>query len=95
METAPSPHPLEPMNNFTPRAQQALALARREVDRMGQGRVGTEHLLLGMLREGKDVAARVLKSFGVGLETARVDILRELEALRPMREKPPGDFAAP
>src|SRR6185436_2389293 len=38
---------LEPMNNFTPRAQQVLGLARREADRFNHNFVGTEHLLLG------------------------------------------------
>ena len=39
---------MEPMNNFTPRAQQVLALARKEADRFHHNYVGTEHLLLGL-----------------------------------------------
>ena len=39
----------EPMNNFTPRAQQVLALARKEADRFHHNYVGTEHILLGLI----------------------------------------------
>ena len=42
----------EPMNNFTPRAQQVLALARKEADRFHHNYVGTEHLLLGLINLG-------------------------------------------
>ena len=44
------------MNNFTPRAQQVLAHARREADRFNHHYIGTEHLLLGLLKLGKGVA---------------------------------------
>lgn len=43
----------ENMNNFTPRAQQVLALARKEADRFGHNFVGTEHLLLGLIKLGQ------------------------------------------
>ena len=45
------------MNNFTPRAQQVLALARKEADRFNHNYVGTEHLLLGLIKLGQGVAA--------------------------------------
>jgi hypothetical protein len=48
------------MNNFTPRAQQVLALARKEADRMDYGHVTTEHLLLGIIRLGQGTAFNVL-----------------------------------
>src|SRR6266403_514444 len=64
------------MNNFTPRAQQVLALARKEADRFNHNYVGTEHLLLG---EGEGVAARVLKSLEVDIERTRNEILKELD----------------
>ena len=44
------------MNNFTPRAQQVLALARKEADRFHHNYVGTEHLLLGLIKLGQGVA---------------------------------------
>ena len=59
------------MNNFTPRAQQVLALARKEADRFNHNYVGTEHILLGLLREGDGVAARVLKSLEIDIECTR------------------------
>ena len=48
------------MNNFTPRAQQVLALARKEADRFHHNYVGTEHLLLGLIKLGQGVAVSVL-----------------------------------
>ena len=49
------------MNNFTPRAQQVLALARKEADRFNHNYVGTEHLLLGLIREGEGMAIHDLR----------------------------------
>ena len=49
------------MNNFTPRAQQVLALARKEADRFNHNYVGTEHLLLGLIKLGQGVAVNVLQ----------------------------------
>src|SRR6266540_3181392 len=69
----------EAMNNFTPRAQQVLALARKEADRFNHNFVGTEHLLLGLMREGDGVAARVLKNLDVDIEQTRQEILKELD----------------
>ena len=51
----------ESMNNFTPRAQQVLALARKEADRFNHSFVGTEHLLLGLINLGQGVAVNVLQ----------------------------------
>ena len=67
------------MNNFTPRAQQVLALARKEADGFNHDYVGTEHILLGLLREGDGVAARVLKNMDVDIEQTRQEILKELD----------------
>src|SRR6266576_4274580 len=67
------------MNNFTPRAQQVLALARKEAKALNHSYVGTEHILLGLLREGEGVAARVLKSLEVDIERTRNEILKELD----------------
>ena len=62
--------------NFTQRAQTALRLAQESAAELGHGYVGTEHLLLGLLREGGGVAARVLQSAGLEAETVRTAILR-------------------
>jgi ATP-dependent Clp protease ATP-binding subunit ClpC len=55
---------------FTPRSKRVLELARREAKRLGHGYVGTEHLLLGLVRAGEGVAAQVLA--GLGADRARV-----------------------
>src|SRR5216684_1549787 len=60
------------MNNFTPRAQQVLQLARKEADRFNHNYVGTEHLLLGLIKLGQGVAVNVLQKMGLDLETLRV-----------------------
>lgn len=62
---------MEPMNNFTPRAQQVLALARKEADRFHHNYVGTEHLLLGLINLGQGVAVNVLQKMGLDMETVR------------------------
>ena len=62
--------------NFTQRAQTALRLAQESAAELGHGYGGTEHLLLGLLREGGGVAARVLQSAGLEAETIRTAILR-------------------
>jgi ATP-dependent Clp protease ATP-binding subunit ClpC len=64
---------------YTPRVKQALALATKEAKALHHTYVGTEHLLLGLLREGDGVAARVLKQFKVDLDKTRREILKELD----------------
>src|ERR1700724_4558891 len=59
------------MNNFTPRAQQVLALARKEAERFNHNYVGTEHLLLGLIKLGEGVAVNVLQKMGLDLEIVR------------------------
>ena len=61
-------------NNFTPRAQQVLALARKEADRFNHNFVGTEHLLLGLIKLGQGVAVNVLQKLGLDLETVRMAV---------------------
>ena len=56
------------MSNFTPRAQQVLALARKEADRFNHNFVGTEHLLLGLIKLGQGVAVNVLQKMGLDLD---------------------------
>jgi len=56
---------------FTPRAKKVLELSLREALQMGHNYIGTEHILLGLLREGEGVAARVLNSMGVTLDNVK------------------------
>ncbi|HPR69468.1 MAG TPA: ATP-dependent Clp protease ATP-binding subunit [Kiritimatiellia bacterium] len=62
------------MNNFTPRAQQVLQLARQEADRFNHGYIGTEHLLLGLIALGEGVAVSVLRRMGLDLDTVRLEV---------------------
>ena len=62
------------MNNFTPRAQQVLQLARQEADRFNHGYIGTEHLLLGLIALGEGVAVTVLRRMGLDLATVRLEV---------------------
>src|SRR5688572_13412094 len=66
------------MNNFTPRAQQVLALARKEADRFNHNYVGTEHLLLGLIKLGQGVAVNVLQKLGLDLETVRMEVEKQV-----------------
>ena len=52
-------------NKFTPRAEEALRLAQEAAEEMGHGYVGTEHLLLGLLREEEGIAHRTLSEYGL------------------------------
>ncbi|HYT59258.1 MAG TPA: Clp protease N-terminal domain-containing protein [Haliangiales bacterium] len=64
---------------YTPRVKRVLALAAKEAKALNHTYVGTEHLLLGLLREGDGVAARVLNGLNVDVEKTRVEILKELD----------------
>src|SRR5438876_5057396 len=66
------------MNSFTPRAQQVLALARKEADRFNHNFVGTEHLLLGLIKLGQGVAVNVLQKLGLDLETVRMEVEKQV-----------------
>jgi ATP-dependent Clp protease ATP-binding subunit ClpC len=68
----------EAMNNFTPRAQQVLALARKEAERFNHNFVGTEHLLLGLIKLGQGVAVNVLQKMGLDLETVRMEVEKQV-----------------
>src|SRR5580692_7315781 len=67
----------ESMSNFTPRAQQVLALARKEADRFNHNYLGTEHLLLGLIKLGQGVAVNVLQGMGIDLETVRMEVEKQ------------------
>src|SRR5438105_13317978 len=70
----------EAMNNFTPRAQKALALAGKEADRFNHNFVGTEHLLLGLIKLGQGVAVNVLQKMSLDLETVRREVEKQVGA---------------
>jgi ATP-dependent Clp protease ATP-binding subunit ClpC len=63
---------------FTPRAKRVLELSLDEARQIGHNYIGTEHLLLGLIREGEGVAARVLENLGVELSKVRSQIIRSL-----------------
>jgi len=63
---------------FTPRAKRVLELSLEEARQLGHNYIGTEHLLLGLIREGEGVAARVLENLGVDLTKVRTQVIRML-----------------
>jgi ATP-dependent Clp protease ATP-binding subunit ClpC len=64
---------------YTPRVKKVFALAGKEARSLNHSYIGTEHILLGLLREGEGVAARVLKSLNVDIDRCRNEILSELD----------------
>ena len=72
---------------FTPRAKKVLELSLREALQLGHDYIGTEHILLGLIREGEGVAAQVLQRLGAGLERVRQEVLGLLSGTAP-REHP-------
>ena|GEM_PF-1664297 len=80
---------------LTPRAKKVIELAVDEAHRLGHHYIGTEHLLLGLLREGKGIAADVLGSLGVGFDDARTQVVRVLSQARPERRIPPDMVVSP
>jgi ATP-dependent Clp protease ATP-binding subunit ClpC len=69
---------MEPLNNFTPRAQQVLALSRKEAERFHHNYVGTEHLLLGLINLGQGVAVNVLQKMDLDLQTVRLAVEKQV-----------------
>ncbi len=63
---------------FTPRAKRVLELSLEEARQLGHNYIGTDHLLLGLIREGEGVAARVLENLGVDLSKVRTQVIRML-----------------
>lgn len=61
-------------NRFTERARKVVILAKEEARRFNHDYIGTEHILLGLIREGEGVAAAVLKKIGISLENMRLEI---------------------
>jgi predicted dehydrogenase len=78
IRSVPDPEMIDAIR-YTPRVKKVLALACKEAKHLNHTYVGTEHILLGLLREGDGVAGRVLKNLGVNIEQTRLEILRELD----------------
>ena len=66
---------------FTPRAKKVLELSLKEALKLGHNYIGTEHILLGLIREGEGVAAQVLVELGVNLDGARQKVIQLLADL--------------
>ena len=77
---------------FTPRAKKVLELSLREALQLGHNYIGTEHILLGLIREGEGVAAQVLVKLGAELTRVRQQVIQLLSAAtrarRPRRPEP-------
>ena len=66
---------------FTPRAKKVLELSLREALQLGHNYIGTEHILLGLIREGEGVAAQVLQKLGADLDRVRQTVIQLLSGL--------------
>jgi hypothetical protein len=75
---------------FTPRAKKALEMSLREALQLGHDYIGTEHILLGLLREGQGVGAQVLVKLGADLPSVRVTVAQLLEGMAPGATVPPA-----
>ena len=71
---------------FTPRAKRVLELSWDEARQLGHNYIGTEHLLLGLIREGEGVAARVLENLGVDLNKVRSNVIKMLGESKPTQQ---------
>src|SRR3982751_5440050 len=69
---------MDRFDKFTDRARKVLTLAQDEAQRFDHNYIGTEHLLLGLVREGEGIAAGVLESLGVNLDKVRHEVIRVL-----------------
>jgi ATP-dependent Clp protease ATP-binding subunit ClpA len=74
---------------FTPRAKKVLELSLREALQLGHNDIGTEHLLLGLIREGEGVAAQVLAQLGLDSSLVRQDVIQLLSGYPPLGAGPP------
>lgn len=75
---------------FTPRTRKVLELSFKEALQLGHNYIGTEHLLLGLVREGEGVAAKVLVARGLDLGEVREEVLRLLSGSLPHKRRSPG-----
>src|SRR5689334_15847745 len=75
---------------LTPRAKKVIELAVDEARRLNHHYIGTEHLLIGLVREGEGIAAGVLESLGVSLEKVRMEVIQVLNTGSLPTEPPPA-----
>jgi ATP-dependent Clp protease ATP-binding subunit ClpC len=80
---------------FTPRAKKVLELSLREALQLGHNYIGTEHILLGLIREGEGVAAQVLQKLGADLNRVRQQVIQLLSGYTGKGEQQPGGEQAP
>lgn len=78
---------------FTPRAKKVLELSLREALQLGHNYIGTEHILLGLIREGEGVAAQVLVKLGADLSRVRQQVIQLLSGYAGGKETPSGEAA--
>src|SRR3984957_11614569 len=79
---------------FTPRAKKVLELSRREASQLGHNYIGTEHILLGLIREGDGVAAQVLVHLGADLNRVRQQVIQLIGVTQPEPgRRPPWEGA--
>jgi ATP-dependent Clp protease ATP-binding subunit ClpC len=80
---------------FTPRAKKVLELSLREALQLGHNYIGTEHILLGLIREGEGVAAQVLQKLGADLGRVRQQVIQLLSGYGSTTEQRSGEQAPP
>ena len=79
------------LERFTDQAQRVVVLAEEEARMLDHNWIGTEHLLLGVLREGDGVAARALESLGISLQPVRQQVEEIIGPVRADRPGPPRE----
>lgn len=77
---------------FTQRARNTVIHAQEEARELGHPAIGTEHILLGLLREGEGVGAKALMNLGVDLENVREEIKKYIGQNELSQEEPAGDL---
>src|SRR5207245_2992009 len=80
---------------FTPRAKKVLELSLREALQLGHNYIGTEHILLGLIREGEGVAAQVLVKLGADLSRVRQQVIQLLSGYAGGKEAASAGAGAP
>ncbi|MDX5399373.1 MAG: NDP-hexose 4-ketoreductase, partial [Actinomycetes bacterium] len=79
---------------FTPRAKKVLELSLREALQLGHNYIGTEHILLGLIREGEGVAAQVLVKLGADLNRVRQQVIQLISGYQGKEGAPPAGVTA-
>lgn len=80
---------------FTPECKKAIELSLREALQLGHNYIGTEHVLLGLLREGEGLAARLIIEHGIGLNDVRRAVINNLSGYQGPKSEPPPEPAGP